>query len=237
MRDLRVSPCHPPGGPTLTTGVALVVFDLAGTTIKDSHHVASAFVAALAEQDIRVGEDDVAAVRGASKREAIARFIPEGPDRARRTDVAYAAFREHLGQAYRENGVQAIDGAESLFRDLRGRSIRVALNTGFERDIAEAILNDLQWGGDVIDAVVCGDDVSLGRPAPFLIFRAMERTNVQSVHQVVNVGDTTLGLRAGHNAGVRWNVGVLTGAHDRKTLSQAPHTHLIESIAQFPNLL
>ena len=60
----------------------------------------------------------------------------------------------------------------------------------------------------------------------------MERTNVQSVHTVVNVGDTAVDLHAGHNAGVRWNVGVLTGAHDRATLSQAPHTHLIESIAE-----
>ena len=235
MRDLRLSPGDSSGDSALTPDVALVVFDLAGTTIKDSHHVASAFVAALAEQDIRVSEDDVAAVRGASKRQAIARFIPEGPDRARRAGAAYSAFREHVGKAYRESGVQAIDGAESLFRNLRGRSIRVALNTGFERDIAEAILNDLQWDGEVIDTVVCGDDVSEGRPGPLLIFRAMERTNVQSVHQVVNVGDTTFDLRAGHNAGVRWNVGVLTGAHDRETLSQAPHTHLVESIAQFPD--
>ena len=216
--------------------VALVVFDLAGTTISDTQHVALAFEAALAEYDIRVSQAELAAVRGSSKRHAIARFIPEGPDQARRATAAYAAFRERLAHAYRASGVHAIEGAEALFRDLRSQSIRVALNTGFERDIAEMLLEALGWNASVVDAVVCADDVAEGRPAPYLIFRAMERTNVHSVHMVVNVGDTVLDLRAGHHAGVRWNVGVLTGAQDRETLSQAPHTHIIESVVDLPAL-
>ena len=31
--------------------------------------------------------------------------------------------------------------------------------------------------------------------------------------------------------GVRWNVGVLSGAHSREALSTAPHTHIIQSVA------
>ena len=81
------------------------------------------------------------------------------------------------------------------------------------------------------DAVVCGDDVALGRPAPFLIFRAMEQTGVTSVHQVMCVGDTVLDLQAGHNAGVRYVVGVLSGAHGKEQLETAPHTHLVASVA------
>jgi phosphoglycolate phosphatase-like HAD superfamily hydrolase len=84
--------------------------------------------------------------------------------------------------------------------------------------------------------VVCGDDVTQGRPAPYLIFRAMEATGASSVHSVANVGDTTLDLQAGHNAGVRWNVGVLSGAHDRQALERAPHTHLLLSVAELTGL-
>jgi len=70
-------------------------------------------------------------------------------------------------------------------------------------------------GGAFFDAAVCGDDVAQGRPAPYLIFRAMESASARNVHRVANVGDTALDLLAGHNAGVRWNVGVgvLPGAH------------------------
>jgi phosphoglycolate phosphatase-like HAD superfamily hydrolase len=76
-----------------------------------------------------------------------------------------------------------------------------------------------------------------GRPAPFLIFHAMELTRTINSNYVVNVGDTVVDLEAGNNAGVRLNVGVLSGAHDRETLEQAPHTHLLPSIAMLPTLL
>ena len=76
-----------------------------------------------------------------------------------------------------------------------------------------------------------------GRPAPYLIYRAMELTGTVSVATVANVGDTVLDLGAGANAGVRWNIGVWSGAHDRRALEAAPHTHLCASVADVPALL
>jgi phosphoglycolate phosphatase-like HAD superfamily hydrolase len=70
-----------------------------------------------------------------------------------------------------------------------------------------------------------------------MIFRCMEATGTLSVACVANVGDTALDLRAGHNAGVRFNVGVLTGAHGRDVLAAEPHTHLLASVADIPTLL
>jgi phosphoglycolate phosphatase-like HAD superfamily hydrolase len=43
-------------------------------------------------------------------------------------------------------------------------------------------------------------------------------------------------LQAGQNAGVRWNVGVLSGAHSRQQLEGAAHTHLLASVAETPSL-
>jgi phosphonatase-like hydrolase len=209
---------------------------MAGTTVRDSNQVASAFIAALADQQVDISEEDLASVRGASKREAIARFIPAGADRSRRAAAAYASFRDRLREAYRAGAACAIEGAETAFRRLRAGGIRVALNTGFERDIADVLLTALRWTSGVVDAVICGDDVPRGRPAPFLIFRAMEATGVCSVHEVANVGDTVLDLQAGFNASVRWNIGVLTGAHTRPALARAPHTHLLASVADVPAL-
>ena len=54
---------------------------------------------------------------------------------------------------------------------------------------------------------------------------------------VANVGDTTLDLLAGRNALVRWNIGVLSGAHDHSRLSGAPHTHLLRDVSQLPEVL
>ncbi len=215
----------------------LVVFDLAGTTVRDRGEVAGAFVAALAGHGIEVTPERLASVRGSSKRQAIAALMPEGPGRAHAAQAAYALFREHLARAYRAQGVSPVDGAERVFRQLRARGVRVALNTGFDRDITRLLTSSLGWDDGVVDAVVCGDDVPAGRPAPYLIFRAMEATSTCDVREVANVGDTLLDLQAGHNAGVGWNLAVLSGAHDRATLERAPHSGLIDSIADLEAVL
>jgi phosphonatase-like hydrolase len=214
----------------------LVVFDMAGTTVVDRGQVSRAFTTALAEHNLDVTSEQVSSVRGSSKRQAVLELIPEGPDRARRAEFVYASFREHLTERYRVEGIEPIDGAEEVFRWLRTKDIRVALNTGFDRDITELVLSALKWEKGVVDAVVCGEDVRQGRPAPYLIFHAMEMTATTSVREVANVGDTVRDLEAGYNAGVRWNVGVLSGAHDRERLERAPHTHLLQSIAELVKL-
>jgi phosphonatase-like hydrolase len=101
--------------------------------------------------------------------------------------------------------------------------------------VVEAILAGVTWSG-LLDAWVCGDDVPRGRPAPFMIFRAMERCGAEDVRRVAVVGDTRLDLEAAWNAGAGWRIGVLTGAHDRATLATAPHTHLCEAVTAVPAL-
>lgn len=214
----------------------LVIFDLAGTTVEDRGEVPDSLIAALAEHGIEVTREQVSGVRGASKRQAVLHFIPPGPDQAHAAEAAYASFREHLARRYATQGVRAVPGATRVFRAFRDGGVRVALNTGFDRETTALLIDALGWSKGTVDAVVCGDDVAQGRPAPHLIFRAMEVTGVSSVHRVANVGDTTLDLQAGHNAGVRWNVGVLSGAHDRQLLESAPHTHLLPSVGELLGL-
>ncbi len=219
------------------TELELVIFDLAGTTVEDRGEVPYAFTAALAGQGIVVTREQINGVRGASKRQAILHFIPAGPEQQHLAEEIYASFREKLSRRYSTEGVRAIRGAVELFHLLRERGIRIALNTGFDRETTELLLAALGWTDGLIDAVVCGDDVTQGRPAPYLIFRAIEAAGAPDVHKVANVGDTTLDLQAGYNAGVRWNVGVVSGAHDREQLESAPHTHVIPSVAELPGLL
>ena len=196
----------------------------------DDGQVPQAFAAALAAHGIAIGEEEIRSVRGAAKRQAILDLLPPGPGREEKAARALAGFRDELARLY-QGAVREIPGAAGVFRWLRARGVRVALNTGFDRETAQMLLEALGWSSGAVDAVVCGDDVARGRPAPYLIFRAMEATGACDVRRVANVGDTALDLRAGYNAGVRWNVGVLSGAHDRASLGRAPHTHIIASVA------
>src|SRR5581483_3446843 len=115
----------------LVDELKLVVFDMAGTTVVDAGEVPAAFTAALAEQGIRVSSEQLNAVRGASKRQAVLNLIPDGPQRQARADEAYAAFKKDLARRYAE-GVRAVPGAGETFAWLRERGVKVALNTGFD---------------------------------------------------------------------------------------------------------
>lgn len=214
----------------------LVVFDIAGTTVEDSGQVPAAFSAAFEEHGIAVTPDQVSGVRGSSKRQAVRQLVPKGPDREHIAETVYDSFCERLTRLYTDEGVRPLPGVLNVFDWLKKNGVRLALNTGFDRRITELLISTLGWA-DEVDAVVCGDDVREGRPAPYLIFHAMESAGVSSVHRVVTVGDTAVDLRAGYNAGVRCNIGVLSGAHTREQLDREPHTQLLASVAELPDIV
>jgi phosphonatase-like hydrolase len=126
--------------------------------------------------------------------------------------------------------------AVSTFERLRTAGIKIALNSGFDRDIMDLILRRVGWPAGLLDAVVCGDDVAAGRPAPDLILESMERTGVRDPDRVAAVGDTRLDLEAAAAAGARYRIGVLSGAHGREILEAAPCTHLVQSVAAVPDI-
>jgi phosphonatase-like hydrolase len=222
--------------------VELVVFDMAGTTIEDHGEVLSAFKSSLEKNHIQTSDDFLQKWRGASKKQVLRQCIEEqfgkdAPDNPKRIEKAFDDFRKFLEAIYTRDGVRTIPGVAETFKWLRRHKIRIALTTGFYRKVADMILDRLSWKGGIVDASICSDEVVLGRPAPYLIFRAMEATRVTSVQRVVNVGDTTLDLLSAVNAGVRGNVGVLTGTQTILHLGQVQHTHIIPSVAELSELL
>ena len=116
--------------------------------------------------------------------------------------------------------------------------MRVALQTGYRREVAEGLLDAVGWKlGRDVDALVTAEDVTASRPAPYLVFRTMEATGVDDVRDVLVAGDTVNDVTAGTRAGARFVVGVLSGAHTVAELGAARHTHLLASVADVPALL
>ena len=161
--------------------------------------------------------------------------IPERRLRGRKNEATYDCFRGSLQSLFRDR-VIPIEGAAATFAWCRSHGIRIAVTTGFYREISDLILAEAGWA-KLFDANISSSDVAMGRPAPFMIFRAMEATGTTDVRQVVNVGDTPLDLQAGTRSGARGVVGVLTGRHDRQQLQRELHTHLIPSVAELPALI
>lgn len=220
----------------MSRAVDLVICDMAGTSVLDEGQVPAAFTAALQAHGVAVTPAAIEALRGASKRDAIAALLPRGADHEQRTDVVYARFRTELERVFAA-GVREVPGARQVFDTLRAAGIRVALNTGFDRDTAELLLHALRWDDGVVDAVLCGDDVARGRPAPDLVLACMAATGITDPRRVAVVGDTVLDLQAGQAAGAACVVGVLTGAHGRDRLAREPYARLVAAITDLPPLL
>ena len=134
---------------------------------------------------------------------------------------------DRLLDAYRSAPPVPLPGIADAFAVLRDHDVKIVLQTGYSRAIAGPLLEQVDWRvGRDIDAVITSDQVRASRPAPYLIFHAMETVGVQSVSEVLVAGDTPNDLRAGANAGARYVAGVLTGAHDAATpASRTAHAH------------
>ncbi len=221
----------------------LVVFDMAGTTVHDGDAVNACFRAALAAADLRADPDSVNAVMGLPKPEAIRLLLAEArpgvqPDAAE-VDSLHGNFVCRMQDYYANDpAVREIPGASATFTTLRRAGIKVALNTGFSRSIADVLLARLGWQSPaVIDADVASDEVPRGRPHPDMIRRLMESLDIHDVRQVAKVGDTRADLEEGANAGCGLVIGVTTGSFTAAQLRNYPHTHIVASVADIPRLI
>jgi phosphonatase-like hydrolase len=208
----------------------LVVLDIAGTTVQEHGLVYKA----LADTVIAAGgsADDVGSWMGADKYEAISSMLGKSE-----VDVEFADFHERLAKLYAETPPTPLPGVPEALAWLRSNGVKVALTTGFDRPIVDGLLDVLGWREGVLDAVVSVDDVPAGRPAPYMIFKAMELTGARDVRRVLTAGDTVRDLEAGSNAGAGFVVGVLSGSQTAEELGAVRHTHLLSGVADIPALL
>jgi phosphonatase-like hydrolase len=221
------------------TRPALLVTDFAGTAMRDDGAVLSAYRRVLSAHAIPFTEGDLTARRGATKRivfEEFAERVADDPE-ARRQLAArtLVEFEAALEEEYEHGELREVDGAGATIDCLRAAGVRVVLSSGFDRKLVELMVRRLGWA-DLFDRVLGADDVPSGRPAPYLVYRAMMDLGVTDVATVAVVGDTVLDLRAGTNARAGWVIGVLSGAHDLETLGAEPHTHIVPSVASLPTL-
>ncbi|MHA3685250.1 phosphonatase-like hydrolase [Leucobacter sp. HY1910] len=237
--------------------ITLAAFDMAGTTINDGGAVYRALEQAVTETGVAVAPADLQTWMGAEKRAAITALIRLGggsPEPASVVDAAYARFQEILDELYTATPPQPIDGVPETIALLQQRGIKVALTTGFSRDVAEGILAQLGWvvgaatpasepaaagepGVTRVDALSCGDEVPAGRPAPFMIHRVMEATGTADVAQVLVAGDTVVDVQAGAASGAAVTLGVLTGKLERAAFDGQPFTAVLGSVAEIPAFL
>jgi phosphonoacetaldehyde hydrolase len=100
-----------------------------------------------------------------------------------------------------------IPGVKEAMAALQTMGVRIAASTGYFVEAMEVVRQAAARQGYVPEFTVSANQVAAGRPAPWMIFRAMEALGVYPPQAVVAVGDTVPDVEAGLNAGV-WTVAV-----------------------------
>jgi phosphonatase-like hydrolase len=221
--------------------IELVIFDIAGTTVNDDDGVNRCVRAALENVGLATTREAVNQVMGIPKPQALRHLIEHSDQRGQllsRLDAIHADFVDRMIRFYRTDpSVCEIPGARDTFSRLRAVGIKIALDTGFTRDIVEVLLDRLNWKNDLIDSTVTSDEVPRGRPHPDMVQKIMSELGVADPCRVAKVGDTPADLQEGANAGCGLVIGVTQGSHTAAQLEVFHPTHLIKTVADLPELL
>ena len=221
--------------------VKLVVFDMAGTTVSDDNHVAKAFQKAFRENGIDIALGSANPLMGYHKPLAIQMLLEQSGIRHDTLfiDKIHEDFENEMIDFYEYAAeVKPISGAENVFETLKERGIRVALNTGFSRSIADTIVQRFQWRKKgLVDDLIGSNEVEKGRPYPFMIVKLMERAGINDPSEVAKIGDTTVDIEEGINAGCMYVVAVTTGACDRNELEKMHPTHIVNDLSEILHIL
>jgi phosphonatase-like hydrolase len=220
--------------------VTLVCCGLIGTTVTDNGMVERAYAEAIATQGIVTGTTAYARCmagvhrsRGQATIDVLRGMFPESQARAQAAQLTFD--RSYAGSVDR-TGVVAMPGAELAIDKLRGSGIRVALVSGFSRELLGLVLDTLGWW-DRVDLALSPDDVPRGCPMPDLVLTAMLRAGVTDVRETAVAHGTESGMQCGQRSGAGLVAGVLTGTHTAERLRRAGATHVLGSVGGMPDLL
>jgi phosphonatase-like hydrolase len=236
--------------------IKLIAFDMAGTTVRDDNEVLHCFFEAAQQTGLVADADKVNAMMGLPKKVVFKTLWADqigfdNPDYFAHVDASYDCFRQVLETHYRAQPVEPTVGCLELFDWLKSRSIAIALTTGFYREVTNIILNRLGWDQGLDPTDFVGSSASTiqisvtpseiygneGRPAPFMIQKAMYRLGIDDPKAVVAIGDTPSDLAAGRHGGCRYVCGVTNGTHTKEQLAQHANDGLFASMAHFQQRL
>ena len=191
----------------------LLVCDVVGTVVNDGGKVYRVLGEVLS--NIGVPKKDLPLFHGMCKRDAIRRGIMRYTKGNEDTvNVAHRYFKKELRKEYK-SGIRLVHPSIPFHFDrLRRKGVHIALNTGYDRDMLDDILQSVRLD---VDYTIASDEVERGRPSSDMIDALVERGGASGV---IKVGDTRVDIEEGKNAGA-YTIGVLSGAGSRLDLEDA----------------
>ena len=205
--------------------IKAVILDWAGTTV-DFGSIApvEAFREAFAEEGLPLGDGRIRRYMGLPKKDHVRcmlyhKNIAEAFEEKRGkkpceadVDRIYGNFEPALIAVIKDYAKPLPDVPETVER-LRKSGILIGSTTGYTKAMMEILCPVSESLGYAPDCLVCPDDVGgIGRPYPYMLWENLRRLNIESIDEVLKIGDTEADIREGKNAGCI-SIGIVKGSN------------------------
>ena len=202
-----------------------VIFDWAGTTVDFGCFAPlDVFLEIFRARDVEITMKEARAPMGLNKidhirailgTERVAKLWKEKHGRHHNEEDVKALFKEFEPALIEilPDHADVLDGVTEVCDELRGDGIKIGSTTGYTASMMKVLSPCAKENGYEPDALVTAEEVSGGRPWPWMIFKNMEKLEIYPPRYVVKVGDTAIDIMEGISAGV-WSVGVIVGSSE-----------------------
>ena len=197
-------------------GPAAFLFDLDGVLVDSNRMHRESWEAVAAERGLPIRDAERIGNCGLRTLDVVKTYLHWDVDEA--TAIRIGERKEALYREWiRTRGIPAIPGAVDYVRAARAAGVPCAIGSSAPRENVAACLAALGLEG-AFGAVVNGEDVAHGKPAPDIYLLAAERLGVAPPRCIV-FEDAAAGVAAGHAAGMR--VAALLTSQGRGDLAAA----------------
>ena len=125
--------------------------------------------------------------------------------------------------------INAIEGFYKFLHDLKSQNILIGLASNAIRKNVSLITKELEISDD-FDSIICGDEVTNGKPNPEMFIKTIERLKINK-NECLIFEDSVEGVTAAKEAGIK--VVGITSSSSSKTLRDAGSVDTIKNYIDF----
>jgi len=182
-----------------TLNLSAVIFDLDGLLFDTERVACRALTKALVSMGVSPADDLYPKMIGRTLRNAARQLLAafgEDFDAERALELSTVYFNEDV----EANGIPQKPGILELLDTIESKGLKKAVASSSPRDYVERKLTHANILSR-FQAIVCGDAISHGKPAPDIFLKAAELLQVDPARCLV-LEDSVAGVKGGHAAGM-----------------------------------
>lgn len=181
--------------------IKAVIFDMDGLMIDTESLHNESFKAVLEEYGVKPvpNKQGVIHISGISSKDNWERFKKQYNFEADNNELSRKKHKIHLNLL--SKNVTAMPGLFKLLKELQANHIKMAIASSSIREQINLVTTRLRIA-DYFQAIISGEDVINGKPAPDIFLKAAEALNVRPLDCLV-LEDAPSGVAAGKSAGMK----------------------------------